>query len=53
MRSIGNWMSQYRKYEIMPAVVRPADAGRWFGSVAKLGQMAVSILCRIRVSSNS
>jgi hypothetical protein len=28
MRSIGNWMSQYRKYEIMPAVVKPADAGR-------------------------
>jgi hypothetical protein len=37
-------MSQYRKYEIMPAVVRPAEAGRWLGSIAKLGQMAVSIL---------
>jgi hypothetical protein len=44
MRSIGNCMSQYRKYEIMPAVVRPAEAGRWLGSIAKLGQMAVSIL---------
>ena len=30
----------------MPAVVRPADSGRWFGSVAKLGQMAVIILGR-------
>jgi hypothetical protein len=48
MRSSGNWMSQYKKYEIMPAVVRPADAGRWFGNHAKLGQIAVSILSKIR-----
>jgi hypothetical protein len=41
-------MSQYKKYEIMPAVVRPADAGRWFGNHAKLGQIAVSILSKIR-----
>jgi hypothetical protein len=40
---MGNWMSQYRKYEIMPALVRPADAGRWFGRFAKLGHIAVSI----------
>jgi hypothetical protein len=32
------------KYDIILGVVRPADAGRWLGSVAKLGQMAVSIL---------
>ena len=28
MRRNGNWMSQYKKYEIIPAVVRPTDAGR-------------------------
>jgi hypothetical protein len=43
MRRNGNWMSQYKKYEIIPAVVRPTDAGRWFGTSRKLGQIAFNI----------
>jgi hypothetical protein len=40
----GNCSDQYKKYEIIPAVVMPAEAGKWLSIVAKLGHIAVSIL---------
>jgi hypothetical protein len=40
------WRNQYRKNESRPAEVMPAFAGRWFGKLIKLGQIASIILCR-------